>query len=96
MTTLHIADVRARLLELVDDASASHEPIEITNNGRRTAVLMGVDDYDAMRETIAKLSDAARAHPSARVRDEVRKVETQRVERLTSAMKNVRRSAEFG
>ena len=59
MTTLPIADARAQLSKLVDEASSTHERIEITKNGRRAAVLMGVDDYDAMRETIAVLSDPA-------------------------------------
>ena len=59
MTTLPIADVRAQLSKLVDEASSTHERIEITKNGRRAAVLMGADDYDAMRETIAVLSDPA-------------------------------------
>ncbi len=64
MTTLPIADVRAQLSKLVDEASSTHERIEITKNGHRAAVLMGADDYDAMRETIAVLSDSAllRAH----------------------------------
>jgi len=57
MTTLPIADARAQLSKLVDEASSTHERIEITKNGRRAAVLMGADDYDAMRETIAVLSD---------------------------------------
>jgi len=59
MTTLPIADARAQLSKLVDEASSTHERIEITKNGRRTAVLMGADDYAAMRETIAVLSDPA-------------------------------------
>ena len=59
MTTLPIADGRAQLSKLVDEASRTHERIEITKNGRRAAVLMGADDYDAMRETIAVLSDSA-------------------------------------
>ncbi len=59
MTTLPIADARAQLSKLVDEASSTHERIEITKNGRRAAVLMGADDYDAMRETIAVLSDSA-------------------------------------
>ena len=59
MTTLPIADARAQLSKLVDEASSTHERIEITKNGHRAAVLMGVDDYDAMRETIAVLSDSA-------------------------------------
>jgi prevent-host-death family protein len=57
MTTLPIADARAQLSKLVDQASSTHERIEITKNGRRAAVLLGADDYDAMRETIAVLSD---------------------------------------
>jgi len=59
MTTLPIADARAQLSKLVDEASSTHERFEITKNGRRAAVLMGADDYDAMRETIAVLSDPA-------------------------------------
>ncbi len=59
MTTLPIAEARAQLSKLVDEASSTHERFEITKNGHRAAVLMGADDYDAMRETIAVLSDSA-------------------------------------
>jgi prevent-host-death family protein len=59
MTTLPIADARAQLSKLVDEASSTHERIEITKNGNRAAVLMGADDYYGMRETIAVLSDPA-------------------------------------
>jgi len=59
MTTLPIADARAQLSKLVEEASSTHERIEITKNGHRAAVLLGADDYDAMLETIAVLSDSA-------------------------------------
>jgi antitoxin YefM len=64
MTTLPLADARANLSKLIEDASTTHERIEITKNGRRAAVLLGVDDYDALHETIAVLSDPdlLRAH----------------------------------
>lgn len=64
MTVLPIAEARANLSKLIDEASTTHERIEITKNGRRAAVLLGADDYDAMRETIAVLSDPdlLRAH----------------------------------
>ena len=58
MTTLPLADARAQLSKLVEEASSTHERIEITKNGRRAAVLMGADDYDSLIETIAVLSDA--------------------------------------
>lgn len=57
MTVLPVADARARLSRLVDAAEATHERFEITRNGHRVAVLLGADDYDALRETIAVLSD---------------------------------------
>jgi antitoxin YefM len=58
MTTLPLADARARLSELVADAQATHERFEITRNGRPAAVLVAADDYEAMKETIAVLADA--------------------------------------
>lgn len=64
MTTLPVAEARARLSNVVDEAAATHERFDITRNGRRVAVLMGADDYDALQETIAVLSDPelVRAH----------------------------------
>jgi antitoxin YefM len=58
MTTLPVAAARAQLSKLVEEAASTHERFEITRNGQRAAVLLGADDYDAMRETIAVLSDA--------------------------------------
>ncbi|MFF0818315.1 type II toxin-antitoxin system Phd/YefM family antitoxin [Rhodococcus sp. NPDC003318] len=57
MTTLPVAEARAQLSRLVDEAEHTHERFVITRNGHRAAVLLGVDDYDALRETIAVLSD---------------------------------------
>lgn len=64
MTTLPVAEARARLSTVVDEAATTHERFDITRNGRRVAVLMGADDYDALQETIAVLSDPelVRAH----------------------------------
>jgi antitoxin YefM len=59
MTTLPVADARAQLSKLIDQAASTHERFEITRNGHRTAVLLSADDYDAMQETIAVLSDTA-------------------------------------
>ena len=58
MTTLPVAEARANLSKLIDEASTTHERIEITKNGRRAAVLHGVEDYDSMRETLVVLSDS--------------------------------------
>ena len=57
MTTIPIATARANLSQLVEETSTTHERVEITKNGQRAAVLLGVDDYDSIIETIAVLSD---------------------------------------
>jgi antitoxin YefM len=57
MTTVPLADARARLSEIVTDAQSTHERYEITRSGRPAAVLLAADDYESMRETIAVLSD---------------------------------------
>ncbi len=68
MTTIPVADARANLSKLIDEANTTHERYEITRNGRRAAVLIGADDFDAMTETIAVLSDPAllRSHEEGR------------------------------
>jgi antitoxin YefM len=58
MTTLSVADARANFSRIVDAASTVHERFEVTRNGARVAVLLGADDYDALLETVAILSDA--------------------------------------
>ncbi|MGH3680525.1 MAG: type II toxin-antitoxin system Phd/YefM family antitoxin [Natronosporangium sp.] len=58
MSTVPLADARARLSEIVTDAQTSHERYEITRNGRPAAVLLASDDYESMQETIAVLADS--------------------------------------
>lgn len=58
MSILPVADARAQLSRLIDEATTTHERFEITRNGRRAAVLLSADDYDTLQDTIAVLSDA--------------------------------------
>lgn len=57
MTTLPLAEVRANLSKLVDEAVRTHMRIEITRKGRREAVILSADDYDSLIETLDILSD---------------------------------------
>jgi antitoxin YefM len=55
MATLTASKARTNLYRLIDDASASHEPVIIT--GKRTnAVLVSEDDWNAIQETVYLLS----------------------------------------
>lgn len=58
MTTMPLAEVRANLSKLVDEAQRTHLRVEVTRNGRRAAVLMSADDYDSLMETLDILGDA--------------------------------------
>ncbi len=57
VSTLSITEARARLSALVNTANSAHERFEITDEGRRVAVLLGVDDYDSLIATLDVLSD---------------------------------------
>lgn len=59
MSTLPIADARAQLSRLIEDATTTHERFEITRNGRRAAVLLAAEDFDIIQETLDVLSDKA-------------------------------------
>lgn len=57
MPVLPVADARANLSRLIDEATRTHERFQITRSGRRAAVLLSADDYDTLQDTIAVLSD---------------------------------------
>ncbi|MBT3199468.1 MAG: type II toxin-antitoxin system Phd/YefM family antitoxin [Phycisphaerales bacterium] len=51
MTAITVTDARKRLYTLLDDVSASHEPVHITGK-RSSAVLISEDDWRAIQETL--------------------------------------------
>lgn len=57
MATIPLAEARANLSRLIDEAVRTHERTEITRNGSRAAVLLSADDYDGLLETQDVLSD---------------------------------------
>lgn len=57
MKSVPTSEARAHLSRLVQQASSTNERYEITRNGSRAAVLISANDYDAMIETKAVLSD---------------------------------------
>ena len=55
MMTLNVTEARANLYKLIDDTTASHEPVVITGK-RGNAVLLAEDDWNAINETLPLLS----------------------------------------
>jgi antitoxin YefM len=55
MTTISATQARARIYQLVDEAAAAHEPIQITGK-RANAVLVSEEDWRSMQETLHLLA----------------------------------------
>jgi prevent-host-death family protein len=52
-----LASVKAHLSALLDEVARTHEQYTVTRNGQPVAVILAVDDYESLMETIALLSD---------------------------------------
>ncbi len=55
--TVSIRDLRTRLAELIDAVTGRGEHVIVTRNGRPQAMLIDLDEYESMEETIELLSD---------------------------------------
>lgn len=55
--TLSLTELRPRLPELVDRVSQFFDRFFITRHGRTEAVLLAVDDFEGLLETVEILSD---------------------------------------
>jgi antitoxin YefM len=65
MQILPISKVKDRLNELVDAAAVTHEQVTITKNGSPAAVLVGVEEWESLQETLFWLSQPG-VHESIR------------------------------
>ncbi|MHB1740058.1 MAG: type II toxin-antitoxin system Phd/YefM family antitoxin [Actinomycetes bacterium] len=54
---LSLAQAKAHLSELVEDVETEHRRVVITKHGRPSAVVLAVDDLEALEETLDLLSD---------------------------------------
>ncbi len=55
--TLPLSEVKTRLPELVAAVQEREEEVVVTKNGRPAAILMNVDEYTRLKETVDVLSD---------------------------------------
>lgn len=88
-----LAEAKAHLSELVARAGTEHERITVTVHGRPTAVLLAVDDLEALEETIGVLSDSAALHALGEADAELARGEGEDQESLAAAMQARRATA---
>ena len=56
--TVPVREFRTHLAELLDEVADRREHVTVTRHGRPAAVLIPVDEYEALEETAEILSDA--------------------------------------
>ena len=57
MRILPLAEVKAKLSQVVADVATTDEAVTITKNGQATAVLVSYEEFESWQETLAVLSD---------------------------------------
>lgn len=57
MTVQSLAAVKAHFSQVIDEVAGTHERVTVTKNGSPVAVILAVEDYDSLMETLAILSD---------------------------------------
>jgi len=57
MTTVPLATVRNQLSAVVDDVARTHDTVTITRNGVPAVVVVSVDDYESVMETLALVTN---------------------------------------
>jgi antitoxin YefM len=55
--TLSLSEVKTRLPELVAGVQEREEEVIVTKNGQPAAILMNIDEYTRLKETLDVLSD---------------------------------------
>ena len=80
--TLPLAEIKAKLSEVVDRVEGQHERIILTRNGRPAAVIMSPEDLEALEDTLELLSDPAAMREIERARQDVAKGKGVRTEEL--------------
>jgi prevent-host-death family protein len=57
MTTQSLAAVKAHFSQVIDEVAGTHERVVVTKNGSPVAVILAVEDYESLMETLEILSD---------------------------------------
>jgi antitoxin YefM len=57
MTVQSLATVKAHFSQVIDEVAGTHERVVVIKNGSPVAVILAVEDYESLMETLEILSD---------------------------------------
>ena len=69
--TLPLAEIKARLSEIVDRIEEQHDRVTLTRNGRPAAVLLSPEDLEALEDSLELLADPRARREIVRARADV-------------------------
>ena len=92
MTTIPLADVKARLSAVLDEVRDTHERVVITRNGRPEAVILSVADLEALEETLDLLATPGTLEQIRQAEDEIARGEAIDADELDRLLDERRRS----
>ena len=92
MTTIPLADVKARLSAVLDEVRDTHERVVITRNGRPEAVILSVADLDALEETLDILATPGALEQIRQAEDEIARGEAIGADELRRLLADRRQS----
>lgn len=92
-SSLPLAEVKAHLSEVVSRVSAEHDRVTVTVHGRPSAMVLAVEDVQAMEETIAILADGKLVQELIQAEAEIARGEGETEEQLAEAMRRRRANA---
>ena len=73
MTTMSVSEAKDKLSQLVKKTAETTKPIIISVNGRKEVVLISMEEYDSLMETIEILKDQSLVKKIASSMEDIRK-----------------------
>ena len=67
MKTMTYTESRARYAEVLDQVVNDREEIVITRQGHESAVIIALDEYESLMETVYLMQSPAKRPPPARI-----------------------------
>ncbi|MHB1446670.1 MAG: type II toxin-antitoxin system Phd/YefM family antitoxin [Acidimicrobiales bacterium] len=89
--TVPVRELRSQLSQVIDQVADLREHVIVTRHGRPAAVLVPVDEYEALEETAEILSDAETMVAIDEGRREIERGETVTLDELRQDLDSRRR-----
>jgi prevent-host-death family protein len=89
--THSLAAVKAHFSQIIEEVAGTHERVTVTKNGSPVAVILAVEDYESLMETLDILSDPKAMAEIRQAESQMREGETYEEDQVRAALAARRR-----